>query len=171
MPSEATVDFIADRRVHTRRLRLAASRRRLRQPLLRRPLARYRRLDSGDERHTPLFPQIWPVVNRRTQQRALDRTRADPYPRPYRAAAERNHRLQARRLLGAENPLPRHHILGHLRQIQKHGAGAGHRGAHRRSTLHSHRHNAEKRARGSSPPVRPHVASGGMQQELGMDRR
>ena len=26
-------------------------------------------------------------------------------------------------------------------------------------------------ARGSSPPVRPHVASGGMQQELGMDRR
>ncbi len=166
LPRQATLDFVAYRRSHPRRLQQPSRRGGIRQPLSRRTLPRHRRLDSRDERHAALLPQIFI-----TGQGAVNRARSDAHARANRQSAPRNSQFRAHRLLGTEDRLSRHHLQRHIGPLRHRRKSRRSPPADNRTRIHSEIRN-QKAGQGISPEtLRPNVAPSGMQQTLGLDRR
>ena len=154
---QSSVDIVDDRRSHPRRFSEPERPSRLPAAVYGRSLACHRRLAVGYERHTSLYVALWPESSG-----AVDRTRADPYPRPHRQPSEGDRQLQARALLGASHRLSRHDIYGNERQV--HIEGRGRRGLqdHRRQAVHGDEGGEKRREGTATAVVRPDIAAGGL---------
>ena len=159
---EASMDLVAHRRRHPRRVQESAPPCRPRTPLHRRALPRHRRLDARTQRHAPLYHQI-----RSPGHSPLHWEGADPYPRPRGEPTEGNRELRAQRLLGAEDPIPRRNVHCHREAVCLGGRGEEVARRAHPAPARNHRRGEEEGTRGSAKAVRPHVAAGGMQQKTG----
>ena len=166
MSGQPTVDFLSDRREHTRGIRKSQAAGRVRQPILCRPFTCNRRLDSRHERHTALLSQIL-----HTRACAVDRQSTDPHTRTDCAAPARNCRVRAPRQLGTTHKLPRYRLHLHRRPLRKRSRRSRCGGAHSARNVQHHRHKQKKRTRGPTTALRPHEPAGGMQQKIRMERR
>ena len=160
------MDIVDDRRGHTRRIQSTERPECLRTVVLGRSVPRHRRLDTGHERHPALHPEV-----RSEQPGALHRARADPHPGPHREAAAGDRPVRARALLGALHPLPRHPLHRHEGQVHQQGRGRAKFRSDTGQALHRDRRAEEERHRGPTLPLRPHLAAGGLQQEVRHERR
>ena len=155
------MDLIDDRRGHPRRLCQPERPDGLSATLPGRPLACHRRLALRHERHTTLHAEI-----RAEPSGALDRSRADAYPRPHREPSERDRELQAGTLLGAGNSVSRYHLYSHQGQVHLEGGRRESFRHHRGQTLHSDKGGEERGQGTAATTLRPHLVAGGLQPQV-----
>ena len=157
VPGEKVVDFVYDRRGHSRGFPKPERPGAISAALLSRTLQGHRRLDSGHERYPTLYAQI-----RTEPAGALHRQGANAHTGAHREPAERNRQLQTGTLLGAGHRLPRHHLHGHQRTVHQQGRGRAGFPNHCGKAFHRYRCAKEKGNGTAAKPLRPYLAAGGM---------
>ena len=164
VPGGTSLDFIAHRRSHTRRIRQAEGLKGLRVALRSRIVPRHRRLAPRHERHKALHAQVRRTGTQRAT--AIGGKGADTYARHDCKKAGRNRQLRAAALLVAHNSVQGSHVHRHERKLHRRSRSACRTGGDTRQGLHR-RHRCNKRgARSTAAAVRPYFAAGGMQQEV-----